>query len=134
MTNIKFALAAATAFALLVPAATAANARPGEAQFVRHSSVYAPGIDRRIARQRKRISKARRDGSLTWLEAQSLKLRLVAIRSQLAYVSLDGKVTRHERQHVHQMLDRNNRRIARLCDNDRVGFGARKGIWWDINF
>ena len=33
---------------------------------------------------------------------------------------MDGKLTRYERQHVHQMLDRNSRRIARMCNNDRV--------------
>ena len=134
MTHIKLAFAAATAFALLVPAATVANAQPGDIQFVRHSSAYAPGIERRIVRQRKRIRRARRDGSLTWWEARSLRFRLAGIRSELRFASLDGEVTRHERRHLHRMLDRNSRRIVRFCNNDRVRYGGRDGVWWDINF
>ena len=134
MAHIKLALAAATALALLVPAATAANAHPGDVQFVRHGSVYTPVIDRRFDRQRKRIRHARRDGSLTWLEARRLRSSLANIRRQLWLASMDGKVTRHERQHVNQMLDRSRRRITRYCNNDRVRFGGRDGVWWDINF
>ena len=134
MTHIKLALAAATAFALLVPAATVANAHAGNVQFARHSSVYAPGIERRIVRQRQRIRRARRDGSLTWWEARSLQFRLAGIRSELRFASLDGNVTRHERRHLSRMLDRNSRRIARFCNNDRVRYGGRDGVWWDINF
>ncbi len=134
MTHIKLALAAATAFAFLVPAATAANAQPGDVQFVRHSSVYAPGIDRRIVRQRKRIRHAWRDGSLTWWEAQKLRSRLAGIRRELRYASFDGEIARYERRHLHKMLDRNSRRIARYCNNDRVSYRGRGRVWWDINF
>ncbi len=130
MTHIKFSLAAATALALLVPAATAANAQPGDVQFVRHSSVYTPGIERRINRQKKRIRHARLNGSLTWLQARRLRSRLANVRRELWLASMDGKVTRYERQHLHRMLDRNSRRIARLRNNDRVGSGGH--FWWGI--
>lgn len=132
MTHIKLALAAATAFALLVAAVNSANAQPSDVQLVRHSSVYAPGIDRRIDRQRKRIRHARRDGSLTWWEAQKLRSRLAGIRRELRYASLDGGVTRYERQHLDRMLDRNNRRIVRMCNNDRSGYRGR--FWRDISY
>jgi len=132
MTHIKLALAAATALALLVPATTAANAKPNEAHFVRHSSVYTPVVDRRIDRQRKRIRHARRDGSLTWWEAQKLRSRLAGIRRELRYASLDGKVTRYERRHLNRMLDRNNRRIVRMCNNDRISYRGR--FWRDISY
>ena len=125
MTNIKLALSAATAFAFVVPAATSANAQPGDVHFVRHSSVYAPGIDRRIDRQRKRIRHARRDGALTWWQARRLSLRLANIRSELRFASMDGKVTRYERQYLNQILDTNSRRIERLRRNYPVRSGRR---------
>lgn len=132
MTNVKIALAAATAFAIVVPAATAANAQPGEVHFVRHSSVYAPGIDRRINRQRKRIRHARRDGTLTWWQARRLSFRLANIRSELRFASMDGKVTRYERRYLHQILDRNSRRIERLSRNYPVRL--RRRLRKDISF
>lgn len=132
MTPIKLALATAAALTLLVPTATVAKAHPGDVQFIRHGSVYTPGIDRRIDRQRKRIRHARRDGSLTWFEARRLRSSLATIRRKLWFASMDGKLTRYERQHVHQMLDRNSRRIARMCNNDRVSSAGR--FWRDISY
>lgn len=132
MTNVKIALAAATAFAIVVPAATTANAQPGEVHFVRHSSVYVPGIDRRINRQRKRIRHAKRDGALTWWQARRLRRRLANIRGELRFASMDGKVTRYERRYLHQILDRNSRRIERLSKNYPVRL--RRRLWKDIRF
>ena len=132
MTHIKVALAAATALALLMPAATSANAQPGHPQFVRHSSVYTPGIERRIHRQKKRIRHARLNGSLTWLQARRLRRRLANVRRELWLASMDGNVTRYERRHLHRMLDRNSRRIARMRNNERVG--SRGRFWWGISF
>ena len=132
MTNVKLALAAATAFAIVVPAATTANAQPGEVHFVRHSSVYVPGIDRRINRQRKRIRHAKRDGALTWWQARRLRRRLANIRGELRFASMDGKVTRYERRYLHQILDRNSRRIERLSRNYPVRL--RRRLRKDISF
>ena len=94
-------------------AAVPAEARDryyGEAKY--QSEAYVDEVKTRLKRQKKRIRRLWEDGLLSRSDVRDLKHRVHYIRDELKYACDDDIVTRRERNHLHNMLDRNSRRIA----------------------
>ncbi|MEL7544309.1 MAG: hypothetical protein AAGJ70_11100 [Pseudomonadota bacterium] len=143
--TIALTAATAAAFALPVSSAHAAPAlkgklaieRSGDAKLIKvvkrnrrgvrpFGNLRTPGINRRLNRQRNRIRNARRNGRLTFGEARRVRKGLKRVRRALHIARFDGHVSRFERRKLHNMLDRNGRKIRRLANNGRFANGHRR--------
>jgi hypothetical protein len=72
-----------------------------------------PRVDRREARQQKRIEKGVKSGELTPREAGRLEAREAKIQNDEARAKADGKVTKVERKKLNRELNRTSRAIYR---------------------
>lgn len=72
-----------------------------------------PRVDRREARQQRRINRGVRNGSLTAREARHLERRETKIRRDEAKAKADGTVTARERARLNRELSRDSRHIYR---------------------
>ncbi|MFY0614061.1 MAG: hypothetical protein JXQ99_21210 [Hyphomicrobiaceae bacterium] len=143
--NFKHAIAAVVTAAIMMPGIGAAEAKtskeiqskkqqlnqfnrhfdrddgyvaPRHYQGDRHSSVWMPGIDRRIERQMRRIRRGVRRGQLTRWETMRLRSRIFTIRSVRQFARLDGHVSGRERREIVRMLNQNSQLIRQLKRND----------------
>ena len=123
-------IAALGALVLAAPLTTSAQAQSrhqGGYHDIRWGDTYAPGIDRRIRRQNRRIRRGREFGDLTRGEYFRLKYQLFRIKNARRIAKIDGHVSRGERFRLHRRLDRNSRMIRRLRNNGRyAGFGDHR--------
>ena len=92
------------------PTISNANNEPGQ---------RTPGIDRREARQSRRIRRGFRRGSLTRGEASRLAAQQARIRRHERRARADGLVTRRERMSIHRQENRASRNIYRRKHNNR---------------
>ena len=88
------------------------NARSSPAQQTR-------SIDRREARQSRRIRRGIRSGSLTRRETIRLARQQARIRAHERHAKADGVVTRRERASIQRQENRANRNIYRKKHNRR---------------
>lgn len=72
-----------------------------------------PRVDRREARQQKRIEQGVKSGELTPREAGRLEAREAKIQADEAKAKADGKVTKAERAKLQREQNRTSRRIYR---------------------
>lgn len=77
------------------------------------ASAATPNIDARQANQRARIHQGVASGELTPREAAALRAQQAHIRREERAAKADGVVTRGERRHLQQDLNRADRSIAR---------------------
>ncbi|MEO0619024.1 MAG: hypothetical protein AAFZ01_07065 [Pseudomonadota bacterium] len=135
--TIALSLATAAAFSLPAASAQAAPAlkgkivieRSGDAQLIkvaRRGNLRTPGINRRLANQQLRIRNGFRSGRLTFGEARRVRKGVKRVRNALRRARFDGHVSRFERRRLHNMLDRNGRKIRRLANNGRFARGLRR--------
>ena len=89
---------------------TSAQHRAGPRKF-RHA------VDRRQARQHKRIRQGWRNGSLNRKEMGRLHRNQKRIRKLQRHFGADGHYTRHERRVLRGALDRSSKRIWRMKHN-----------------
>ncbi len=76
-------------------------------------------VDRRQARQERRIEHGIESGELTRHEVRRLMRQQRKICDLEQAVEADGHLSRHERRMLHEKLDRASDRIYRLKHNDR---------------
>lgn len=101
--TLKNGLASAIlAGAMLLP--TAAIASP---------NTSLPQLERREARQQRRIYRGIRNGSLNRREARHLERREAKLNRDEARARADGRVTWRERRRLNRELNRDSRRIYR---------------------
>ena len=81
------------------------------------ASTYDPAIHDRIADQQKRIDQGIASGALTRSEADILQDNLNWIKGEEARLKRDGRLTKHERDRLHKMLDRNSNMINKKKHN-----------------
>lgn len=122
-------LKCSVALAALVLAAMPAEAGGRDLYYTAYNDyrTNAPGIERRIIRQRKRIRRGFRNGHIGPHAKDRLRAYLRRIKQELHYAREDHRVTRHERRHLHRLLNENSRRIAsfRFRDHHRYDRGGR---------
>jgi hypothetical protein len=78
-----------------------------------------PSINRREARQARRIRSGIRSGSLNWHESARLARQQARIRAHERHARADGVVTRRERVSIQRQENRANRNIYRKKHNRR---------------
>jgi hypothetical protein len=119
MSKLKIMLSAAATLALAGAAVQTAHAAPHGGYYgydvTRNAVHYTPGVDQRLRNQRRRIRHARRNGWLTRFEARRAHSALIRIHQAKRWAASDGVIERIERRWMHQMLDRNSRRIRRMA-------------------
>lgn len=81
------------------------------------ASTHDPAIHDRVAEQQRRIDQGIASGSLTRSEADILQDNLNWIKSEEARMKRDGRLTKHERERLHKMLDRNSNMIEKKKHN-----------------
>ena len=122
-------LKCSVALAALVLAAMPAEAGGRDLYYTAYNDyrTNAPGIERRIIRQRKRIRRGFRNGHIGPHAKDRLRAYLRRIKQELYYAREDHRVTRHERRHLHRLLNENSRRIAsfRFREHHRYDLGDR---------
>ncbi|MCC6474298.1 MAG: hypothetical protein IT514_11185 [Burkholderiales bacterium] len=79
-----------------------------------------PGIDRREARQERRIEQGEKSGQLTRREAARLEKGQARIDRMQDKARADGKVTAGERARIHRAQNTESRRIARQKHDKQV--------------
>jgi uncharacterized membrane protein YebE (DUF533 family) len=79
-----------------------------------------PSVDRREARQRRRINSGVHSGSLTKREAAQINRQQARIRAHEAYAKSDGRVTARERASIQRQENRASRNIYRKKHNNRT--------------
>jgi len=77
-------------------------------------------IYERIHQQERRIHQGIRDGSLTHKEADILRDNLDHIKDTFDRYKSDGRLSHHEEERLHRMLDDNGRMIHRMKENEHV--------------
>jgi len=88
---------------------TVAYANEGEAAHENN----APKIEKRIERQKKRISANLEKGKLSQEEAGELNKNVEEAQAAKTAAQADGKITRAERKEIHQKLNKNSRAIRK---------------------
>ena len=81
------------------------------------ASTYDPAIHDRIADQQKPIDQGIASGALTRSDADILQDNLNWIKGEEARLKRDGRLTKHERDRLHKMLDRNSNMINKKKHN-----------------
>lgn len=71
----------------------------------------APGIDKRVLRQKKRISNKVKSGKITQAEADQLNKKVDEVEAKKAEMKKDGKLTKAERKELHQQLKKSSDEI-----------------------
>jgi peptidoglycan hydrolase CwlO-like protein len=71
----------------------------------------APGVDKRVANQKKRIAHKLEKGKITQEEANKLNSEVDAVKAKEAELSADGKLTKEERKTLHQDLKKSGEEI-----------------------
>ena len=71
----------------------------------------APGINKRISNQKKRISHKLEKGKITQEEANKLNQNVDAVQAKEAELAKDGKLTKEERKGLHEDLKKNSEAI-----------------------
>jgi hypothetical protein len=80
---------------------------------------FAGPFDREIADQQRRIDRGKASGQLTHQEAAIVQDNLNHVRGKLdQYRGNDGRLDRRERDRLGKMLQRNDRMIRKLKNND----------------
>ena len=122
-------LKSSVALTALVLAAMPAEAGGRDLYYTAYNDyrINTPGIERRIIRQRKRIRRGFRNGRIGPHAKDRLRAYLRRIEQELYYAREDHRVTRHERRHLHRLLNENRRRIAsfRFREHHRYDGGDR---------
>jgi hypothetical protein len=80
----------------------------------------APGIDKRMENQEKRIDNGIESGALRPAEAARLEAQQTKIKQDEARMEADGKLTNRERARLHREQDRASRTIYRKKHNART--------------
>ena len=112
--------AAAAAIAFTAIGIQGANAAPRDYGVSgRNANVAIVNI--RIRSQAGKIGRARRRGRLNWAQARRVRFELSHIRGFRARYMQDGWLSVRENDHLHRLLDRNNRRIRRMVRYNRGG-------------
>ena len=73
----------------------------------------APGVNKRIMNQKKRISHKLEKGKITQEEANKLNQNVDAIQTKETEMAKDGKLTKGERKELHQELNKNSEEIKK---------------------
>lgn len=76
-------------------------------------------VERRAARQEKRIDQGVASGKLTAKEAQNLEKREGKIDKDIAKAEADGKITKKEQARINHEQNRASRKIAKKKHNAR---------------
>lgn len=121
--RVRIMTAALAALGIAGLAAVPAEARDGyRGDYARYESdAYIREIKARIHRQKNRIHRLWDDGLVGHRDRRGLKSHVHYIHDELRYACNDDIVTRHERDRLHAMLDRNSQRIA------SYRFGGHRG-------
>ena len=85
----------------------------GAAETIAADSTSTPRVDRREARQAKRIESGKASGQLTTNEAAKLEAQQGRIQAAEAEAKSDGKVTAKERAALTHQQNKANRKIRR---------------------
>ena len=81
----------------------------------------APGVDKRIERQKKRISHKLEKGKITQDQANTLNQKVDAVQAKEEELKKDGKLTKEERKELHQDLNKNNQEIKNSVPQSNSG-------------
>lgn len=79
------------------------------------------GVQKRIAKQQKRINDGVVSGKLTAPEARVLQENLNYIKSEEQRLRKDGKLGKHKREKLQRMLDKNSSMISNKKQNQVRG-------------
>ena len=74
-------------------------------------STAAPSVDKRIVKQKKRISHKLEKGKITQDQANKLNQNVDAVQAKETEMAKDGKLTKVERKELHQELNVNSQEI-----------------------
>ena len=88
--------------------------------FAQQQSDKTPRVDKREARQQKRIDQGVKSGQLTPTEASRLEKQQAKIKSDEAKAKSDGKVTPKERAKLTKEQNRASRNIHRKKHNQKT--------------
>jgi len=96
------------------------SATAGERTFLLLSPQQTHSVDRREARQKRRIKRGVHQGSLTKRETHQVVRQQQRIRAHERHAKADGKVTARERASLQRQENRANRNIYRKKHNNRT--------------
>ncbi len=75
------------------------------------------GVQKRIAKQQKRINDGIVSGKLTAPEARILQENLNLVKNKEKKLRADGKLNKNEKERLHMMLDKNSKMIMNKKQN-----------------
>jgi peptidoglycan hydrolase CwlO-like protein len=83
----------------------------GKGQHVGKDPTAAPGVEKRVGRQKAKIARKLEKGKITQEQAAQLNQKVDAVETKKAELSADGKLTKEERKELRQELNKTKEEI-----------------------